>query len=79
MSNFFVFIAFEAFSLAWSFCFRDTEGGGRGGGFVTILMDAFIKEKRECIEEEWGGEMDLDEIPKTKSSQELTRWRTWER
>ena len=25
---------------------------------------SFVEEKMGCIEEEWGGEMDLDEIPK---------------
>lgn len=41
--------------------------------YDTYGFFSFVEEKRGCVEEEWGEEMDLDEIPKTKSSQELTR------
>lgn len=38
--------------------------------YDTYGLFSFVEEKRESIEDELGGEMDLDEIPKTKSSQE---------
>ena len=50
MSNLFVFIAFEAFSLAWSFCFPK-ERERKVGCYDTYGFFSFGEEKRECIEE----------------------------